>query len=362
MAGGINNGSGTPTVEIFDPGTGNFTLGGNHMAVGRFQHTATLLPNGDVLIAGGSSSFGSDNNNAEIYHAADGTFSAPITMTSTHTGGTATLLPNGKVLIAGGLTLVPNGGGFVETAITTAELFDPSNNTFTATGPMHTARSSHIAVLLPNGLVLVAGGTNASNTSEGSAELYDPTAGTFTTTGSMTPRANAAAAVLANGKVLVIGGGAPQLNVAQLYDPAAGTFSTILPMLSARADFPAVLLNDGTVLATGGFNAANAPNVITNAEIYYPDLGALSIATTTLPNGLVGVPYSATINTIGGTAPISFSLPNLDFPPGLAATQPPSVPPPILWWARQQRRELIRSLKVFPTAAVRSRTPSRITP
>ena len=114
LAGGINNGSGTPTVEIFDPGMGNFTLGGNHMAVGRYQHTATLLPNGDVLIAGGSSSFGSDNNNAEIYHAADGTFSAPITMTSTHTGGTATLLPNGKVLIAGGLTLVPSGPGFVD--------------------------------------------------------------------------------------------------------------------------------------------------------------------------------------------------------------------------------------------------------
>ena len=120
LAGGINNSSGTPTVEIFDPGMGNFTLGGNHMAVGRYQHTATLLPNGDVLIAGGSSSFGSDNNNAEIYLAANGTFSPLIPMTSTHTGGTATLLPNGKVLIAGGLTLVPNGTGFVETAITTS--------------------------------------------------------------------------------------------------------------------------------------------------------------------------------------------------------------------------------------------------
>ena len=174
--------------------------------------------------------------------------------------------------------------------------------------------------------MLVAGGTNASNMDEGSAELYDPSAGTFTTTGSMTPRSNAAAAVLPNGKVLVIGGGAPQLNVAQLYDPAAGTFSTILPMLSARADFPAVLLNDGSVLATGGFNAANVPNVITNAEIYYPDLGALSIATTTLPNGLVGVPYSATINSIGGTAPINFSVTQASFPPGLLITQPATGP------------------------------------
>jgi hypothetical protein len=323
LAGGIINGSGTPSVEIFDPGTGNFTLGTSHMTNGRYAHTATLLPNGDVLIAGGSSSFGNDNNNAEVYHAADGTFSSLITMTSTHTGGTATLLANGKVLIAGGLMLMPSGGGSVETAIATAELFDPSNNTFTATGSMHTARTDHIAVLLPNGLVLVGGGTNASNMSEGSAELYDPTAGTFSTTGSMTPRGNAAAVLLGTGKVLVIGGGAPQSNVAQLYDPVAGTFSTILPMLSARADFPAVLLNDGTVLATGGFNA---PNVIANAELYYPDLGTLSVATTALPNGLVGVPYTATINTIGGTPPISFSVTQASFPPGLLITQPASGP------------------------------------
>jgi hypothetical protein len=323
LAGGLNNSSGTPTVEIFDPGTGIFTLGTNHMANGRYQHTATLLPNGDVLIAGGASSFGSDNNNAEVYHAADGTFSALITMTSTHTGGTATLLPNGKVLIAGGLMPVSVPGGSVETAITTAELFDPSNNTFTVTGPMNIARSSHIAVLLPNGKVLVTGGVNASNMSEGSAELYDPSLGTFSATGSMTPRGDAAAAVLPNGKVLVIGGGAPQTNVAQLYDPISGSFTTIQPMLNARADFPAVLLNDGTVLATGGFSA---PNTIANAELYYPDLAALSIATTTLPNGLVNVPYSAPINTIGGTTPISFSLPNANFPPGLAFTQPPISP------------------------------------
>ena len=310
LAGGINNGSGSPTVEIFDPGTGDFVLDTNHMTVGRYQHTATLLPNGDVLIAGGSSSFGSDNNNAEIYHAANGTFSPLIPMTSTHTGGTATLLPNGKVLIAGGLTLVPSGPGFVETAINVAELFDPTTNTFTATGPMHTARSSHIAVLLPNGKVLVAGGTNASNMDEGSAELYDPSAGTFTTTGSMTPRANAAAAVLPNGKVLVIGGGAPQLNVAQLYDPAAGTFSTILPMLSARADFPAVLLNDGTVLATGGFNA---PNVITNAEIYYP-VPQTSFQITT-PSPLIGIisqPFTEVMQQQGGVGNLTWST---DVPP-----------------------------------------------
>ena len=175
---------------------GTFTLGGSHMAVGRYQHTATLLPNGDVLIAVGTSSFGSDNNNAEIYLAANGTFSPLIPMTSTHTGGTATLLPNGKVLIAGGLTLVPIGTSIRR------DRYHHGGTVRSFKQHIHRDRADAHCPLFPHRGSPTERQSAGSwrnecpNIDEGSAELYDPTAGTFTTTGSMTPRSNAAAAVL----------------------------------------------------------------------------------------------------------------------------------------------------------------------
>ena len=109
---------------------------------------------------------------------------------------TATLLQNGTVLVAGGFV----GLGSLQTA----ELYDPTAGTWGVTGSMGSARSSHTATLLQNGTVLVAGGNPGPlNT----AELYDPTAGTWSTTASMTDaRANHTATLLQNGKVVVAGG------------------------------------------------------------------------------------------------------------------------------------------------------------
>ena len=111
---------------------------------------------------------------------------------------TATLLPNGKVLVAGGL----RGG-----TLASAELYDPANGTWAATGSLATARYCHTATLLPNGKVLVAGGRDSSLNTLASAELYDPTSGTWTTTGSLaTARYSHTATLLPSGKVLVVGG------------------------------------------------------------------------------------------------------------------------------------------------------------
>ena len=98
-------------------------------------------------------------------------------MTTAREVHTATLLPNGKVLVAGGY----NGGA----CLTSAELYDPASGTWGAAGSLTTARAYHTATLLPNGKVLVAGGNNGGGVLT-NAELYNPLKGTWAATGLMT--------------------------------------------------------------------------------------------------------------------------------------------------------------------------------
>ena len=146
-----------------------------NLVTARFFHTATLLPNGKVLVAGGLHD-GSTLASAELYDPASGTWTATGSLATARDHHTATLLPNGKVLVAGGFD------GSV--ALASAELYDPASGTWTATGSLATARYGHTATLLPNGKVLVAGGLTDSG-SLASAELYDPASGTWTATGSL---------------------------------------------------------------------------------------------------------------------------------------------------------------------------------
>src|SRR5438132_7878851 len=117
----------------------------------RYLHTATLLPNGMVLIAGGSDSNFSVSPSAELYDTASGTWTVTGSLNSARMLHTATLLPNGKVLVAGGIG---------QTALASAELYDPATGAWTFTGSLNTARERHTATLLSNGMVLVAGGVD----------------------------------------------------------------------------------------------------------------------------------------------------------------------------------------------------------
>jgi hypothetical protein len=223
---------------------GTFVTTGS-MSTARTIHTATLLNNGQVLIAGGNNSVG-NLASAELYNPVTGTFTPTGSMTTARNYQTATLLNNGMVLIAGG-----QGGS----TLASAELYDPATGTFTSTGSMTTARILNTATLLNNGMVLVAGGNGTGTGAAATAELYDPATGTFTSTGSMTTaRAFHTATLLNNGMVLVAGG---ELNntyfsTAELYDPATGTFTSTGSMATARGAHTATLLNTGMVLVAGG--------------------------------------------------------------------------------------------------------------
>ena len=152
---------------------GAFTATGN-TTMGRWFHTATLLANGQVLIAGGGGSAGS----AELYNPANGTFTATGEMSTRRISGhTATLLADGRVLIAGG-AIASSSTGVTNTR--SAELYDPSTGTFAATSNMIEARACPAAVLLGNGKALIVGGANWNEPSKvPGAELYDPASGTF---------------------------------------------------------------------------------------------------------------------------------------------------------------------------------------
>ncbi len=255
IAGGfINNGSGLSSVELFDPATKTFSQA-KSMIVGRASHTATLLPNGKVLIAGGYN--GDYLNTAEIYDPATGKFTTVGRLVTARSSHVATLLNDGKVLLAGGV-----GTGW--TFLSDAELFDPKTDTFSRTGGMTTARESHTATLLNNGKVLIAGGhkdRRAAITIYQSTELYDPASGKFATSGNLTVRRHKHdATLLKDGRVLIVGGsderdGGGAYKNAEIFDPRNGSFAAVKNNMNTvryKLQGTTILLQSGKVLIAGG--------------------------------------------------------------------------------------------------------------
>lgn len=254
-------------AEMFDPASRTFSPAS---AAGRLFHTATLLPSGKVLLVGGEtdSSGGSPTPTAELYDPLTGTSQPTGSMTAARESHTATLLNDGRVLVTGGA--VPQGIGWAP--LSTAEIYDPVTGVFTSTGDMPIARGGHTATLLPSGKVLITGGTTSATTGgTASAELYDPATGSFAPTGSMAgARVDHTATLLADGRVLVTGGYGPEASTAELYDPATGLFTPTGSMALPRAYHTATLLPNDTVLVAGGLTTDSDT---ASAEIYDPATG-----------------------------------------------------------------------------------------
>jgi N-acetylneuraminic acid mutarotase len=185
------------------------------MANGRAWHTATLLPSGRVLVAGGVIDVNATtaSASAELYDPSTNTWSSAGNMAHAREFFTATLLPNGKVLVAGGHD--PGTGAYKTSS---AELYDLSTNTWSYAANMANGRAFHTATLLENGKVLVAGGLDSNDGNLASAELYDPSTNTWSSAGNMIyPRAEHTTTLLTNGTVLVTGGISGRPTICELY-------------------------------------------------------------------------------------------------------------------------------------------------
>lgn len=267
----------TSAAARSNPGTVTPT---GKLGVRRFSQTATLLPNGKVLITGGMEANGKYDASAELYDPRSGSFTAIASMSSARSCHTATLLPNGKVLIAGGA----DGSG---QNLATAELYDPATGTFRRTGDLTGPRCGAAEILLKSGKVLLVGGDGLHEDERlASAELYDPAIGRFTATGSMhVPRNTHTAVLLKDGRVLVVGGSSagryPNAQIeasAEIYDPATGRFATTGSMHTARHKLAAVLLSDGRVLVVGGSDNRDWRGKYASAELFDPATGRFSAA------------------------------------------------------------------------------------
>jgi hypothetical protein len=240
------------------------------MSSPRAAHTATLLKDGSVLVAGGCTLDGCDISpegaTAELYDPRSRSFEATGSMTTERVSQTATLLSDGRVLVAGGWDR--------DGVLKSAELYDPSTRTFSPTEDMSTARAAHTATLLPDGKVLLAGGYDGER-SVSAAEVYDPDTNGFTGTGDMqTARSAHAAAPLPDGRVLVTGGLDAGDNVVQsteIYDPRQGRFVGADEMSSARYKHAAVSLDIGTILVVGGSDENDFYGKRATAEVYDPE-------------------------------------------------------------------------------------------
>jgi len=317
----------TATSPPADPATASWSCGpAGSLDEARSDHTATLLPDGRVLIVGGGRRRGKLAS-AETWDPASGEFSPTGSLAEGREWHTATLLPDGRVLVVGGSGEVTDG---MDNFLTSAEIWDPATGEFSPTGSMTDSRIHHTATLLQDGRVLVVAGIVLSIAPLVSAELWDPGTGEWTPTGSLEQwRAKHTATLLDDGRVLVIGGGSftrdgfKTFRRAEAWDPASGAFGPAGRLDTSRMGHSATRLHDGRVLVVGGTKMRAGKKqtrraALDSAEVWDPVSGSFEpVATLTQLSGgtRAGLLPDAHVFVVGD---ISDADPEIGMPPAVA--------------------------------------------
>ena len=312
------------SAELYDPATGSWSPTGN-LIDARYGHTATLLQSGKVLVAGGAvDNFLGDpapQATAELYDPVAGTWSSTGRLVAAAFGHSATLLPSGRVLVAGGYRndFLPNGGGGFSSnpmSLDSSQLYDPATGTWRATGSLNASRQSHTATLLPNGMVLVAGGYDYTSRSDlTSAELYDEATGTWSYTASLNAARNQqTATLLTDGRVLAAGGNGvgPPLSSAELYTPVAPPANNSYRMTAIFSDqaglYQYIQLQNLASPTQPNHFAGLTLTVTTRAGAVKRFVFPKDAASTTQPLCI------ATANVLPGASGLDFVIPDLFIP------------------------------------------------
>jgi hypothetical protein len=273
----------------------------------RAVHTATLLGSGEVLIAGGCTVDGCEQDarsaETELFDPEAGRFRAGPRLLRPRIGHLAIRLPGGRVLVAGGWT------GSVPTA--TTEIYDPARNAFSAGPRMTTPRGGAAVAPLGRGRFLFVGGENGSRVLA-SAEIFDTARMRFTRTGGMrVGRAAHSATPLPGGRVLVAGGFDAQdlvLGSTESYEPRTGRFRKGPGMAVHRHKHAAVRLRDGSVLLVGGSDGRDFFGRYRSVERLAPGgrrfrlAGSMAERRFKLPDAVVRLPSGRVLVTAGGPA------------------------------------------------------------
>jgi len=263
-------GSGSNT-EIYDPATDSWSMPGQ-MTTGRYVHRAVKMLDGRVIVMGGCSAYGcaADTPSAEIFDPATGQWSAAAPMKAHRASFSATLLADGRVLVTGGY----NATG----TLTENETYDPATNTWTVNAPMPHPHAVHVSVTMQDGNVLVAGGDTGLGLPGREADVFNPVTGKWKSAGLMAePREYFGAASLPDGKVIVIGGYSLKgelfvtLKSTEMFRPHKGMFAPGKSMKHERTDFSVTTLPDGHVMAVGGDAYLNGETRVPgDAELFQP--------------------------------------------------------------------------------------------
>ncbi len=254
-----------------DPGSGRFRTA-QPLTTPRSAHTATLLPDGRVLVIGGTGVDGTTSATAELWDPADGTFAPTGSLLTARSHHAATLLPDGRVLVVGGQSAADAG---VPIALASVETWEPATGMFTVAGSLAEGRTDVTATLLNDGRVLIVGGTAPGAPALDSAMVWDPVRGTFASAGTLEiARSGHTATLMDDGRVLIVGGDAdvdaPVAGV-EVWDPATNSFASAGTLAAPRSAHTATLLPDGRVAVIAG----EGKRTLSSVEVWDPRTGGV---------------------------------------------------------------------------------------
>lgn len=259
----------------------------------RAHHTATVLANGTILLAGGSA----QQNNAQIYDWATRAIVNTASLHEARTNHIAALLRDGTVLIAGGRGAQP---------LASAEIFNPSTGAFSLTGNLHEARDDAAAAALPDGRILICGGTGPGQKYLASTEIYNSRTRSFTPGPNMTsPRSSFHAIHLKDGRIFLVGGFGAAASTTEIYDPAINAFHATANMTAPLYNFSAALLTNGKVLIAGGTADPNSGAALSTAELYDP------VSNTFEPTGPLTHPRASAEATVFNNGKVLLTGPSI---------------------------------------------------